>query len=393
MLPAYLWLRWPAGVITTNSPLRLDFPEVKLSALTKVAAIGGIAALTLTSCAANESGANAGGGEGSSSISGELSGAGASSQGSAQEAWVAAFQTANPDATVNYDPTGSGAGRETFQQGASAFAGSDRAFKAEEITAGPFEACTPDTGIVEFPAYISPIALIFNVEGVDSLKLDAPTVAKIFSGKITKWNDPAIAAQNDGVALPDANITAVHRSDESGTTGNFTEYLAAAAADDWTVGSIESWPTEFGGEGAQGTSGVVEAVKNGVGTIGYADASRAEGLGTVEIKVGNEYVAYSPEAAAAIVDASALESGRTDHDLAVKLDRSSSEEGVYPIVLVSYLIGCEKYADAANAEIVKAYFSYIVSEEGQDAAAKAAGSAPISDTLREKVQVAIDSIA
>ncbi|WP_449283174.1 phosphate ABC transporter substrate-binding protein PstS [Leucobacter sp.] len=368
---------------------------MKLSAFAKVAAIGGIAALTLTSCAANESAPETpadGSSASASSLSGELVGAGASSQGSAQEAWVTGFQTAHSGVTVNYDPTGSGAGRETFQQGASSFAGSDRAFKLEEIEAGPFDGCA--TGdIVEFPAYISPIAVIFNVEGVDSLKLDASTVAQIFTGEITKWNDPAIASQNEGVELPDLNITAVHRSDESGTTGNFTDYLSAAASSDWTVGSIESWPTEFGGEGAQGTSGVVEAVTNGVGTIGYADASRAGDLGTVEIKVGDEYVAYSPEAAAAIVDASPFEEGRTDHDLAIQLDRTSTEAGVYPIVLVSYLIGCEQYSDAANAELVREYFGYIVSEEGQTAAAESAGSAPISADLRSKVQTAIEAIS
>ncbi|MBK0419948.1 phosphate ABC transporter substrate-binding protein PstS [Leucobacter sp. CSA1] len=364
---------------------------MKFSPVIKTAAIGGIAVLALTSCAANEQGAGGDGGA-DSSLSGELIGAGASSQGSAQEAWVAGFQTNHADVTVNYDPTGSGAGRETFQQGASAFAGSDRAFKAEEIEAGPFDACAADSGIVEFPAYISPIALVFNVEGVDSLKLDASTVAKIFSGEITKWNDPAIAGQNEGASLPDQNIVAVHRSDKSGTTENFTDYLAAAAAEDWTVGAIEEWPTEFGGEAAQGTSGVVEAVANGVGTIGYADASRAGDLSTVEIKVGEEYVAYSPEAAAAIVDASPLEEGRGDHDLAVTIDRTTSAEGVYPIVLVSYLVGCEQYEDAANAELVKEYFSYIVSEEGQSTASEAAGSAPISEDLRTRVQTAIDAI-
>ncbi|SDQ48627.1 phosphate ABC transporter substrate-binding protein, PhoT family [Leucobacter chromiiresistens] len=378
----------------TPSVSRLDQSQVKLSAFAKIAAIGGIAALTLTSCAANEGG-SASGSEDSgatSSLSGELVGAGASSQGSAQEVWVAGFQTANPDVTVNYEPSGSGAGRETFQQGASAFAGSDRAFKTDEISAGPFDGCA--TGdIVEFPAYISPIAVIFNIEGVDSLKLDAPTVAKIFSGEITSWNDPAIADQNPDVELPESNITAVHRSDDSGTTGNFTEYLAAAAADDWTVGSIETWPTEFGGEGAQGTSGVVSAVSNGTGTIGYADASQAGDLGTVDIKVGDEYVPYSPEAAAAIVDASSMEEGRTEGDLAITLDRTSTEEGVYPIVLVSYLIGCAEYEDAANAELVKSYFSYIVSEEGQTAAQESAGNAPISEDLRGQVQTAIDSIS
>lgn len=366
---------------------------MKLSALTKVAAISGLAALTLTSCAANESGATTDEGSASSSLSGELIGAGASSQGSAQEAWVAGFQTANNEVTVNYDPTGSGAGRETFQQGASAFAGSDRAFDLEEIEAGPFDSCAADSGIVEFPAYISPIALIFNVEGVESLKLDAPTVAKIFAGQITTWNDPAIADQNPDATLPAENITAVHRSDESGTTENFTDYLAAAAPTEWTVGAIESWPTEFGGEGAQGTSGVVEAVSNGVGTIGYADASRAGELSTVEIKVGEEYVPYSPEAAAAIVDASPLAEGREGNDLAIELDRTSTADGVYPIVLVSYLIGCEAYEDPANAELVKEYFNYIVSEDGQANAEEAAGSAPISEDLRSKIQPAVDAIS
>lgn len=366
---------------------------MKFTPLMKTAAIGGLAALALTSCAANESGAENTENGAASSLSGELIGAGASSMGSAQESWQAGFQTANPDVTVNYDPTGSGAGRETFQQGAASFAGSDRAFELDEIEAGPFEACAPDSGIIEFPAYISPIALIFNIEGVDSLKLDAATAAQIFQGEITTWNDPAITALNEGVELPDSNITAVHRSDESGTTGNFTDYLAEAAPDVWTEGSIESWPTEYGGEGAQGTSGVVEAVSNGVGTIGYADASRAEGLGSVEIQVGDAFVPYSPEAAAAIVDASPVEEGRTDGDLAITLDRSSTEDGVYPIVLVSYLIGCETYADAANAELVKEYFNYIVSEEGQSTAQEAAGSAPISAALRDQIQPTIDAIS
>lgn len=361
---------------------------MKFSPVLKTAAIGGIAILALTSCAANEAGSDS---AAASGLSGELSGSGASSQGAAQEAWIAGFQTANPDVTINYDPTGSGAGRETFQQGASAFAGSDRAFKVDEIAAGPFDGCA--TGdIVEIPAYISPIAIVFNVEGVDSLNMDAATVAGIFSGKITNWNDAAIAALNPDATLPDLAISAVHRSDKSGTTGNFTEYLEAAAPEAWTSGAIEEWPTELGGEGAQGTSGVVEAVTNGIGTIGYADASKAGDLGTVKIKVGEEFVEYTPEAASAIVDASELEADRTEHDLAIVLDRTSTEAGVYPIVLVSYLIGCEEYADAANAELVKSYFSYIVSAEGQDAAAEAAGSAPISDDLRAKSQTAIDSI-
>ena len=358
----------------------------------KAAAALGVTLLVLTGCASNEPGNN-GDDDNASTLSGTLAGEGASSQDAAQQqGWIPAFQTAHTNVTINYAPSGSGTGREAFQKGGVAFAGSDRAFKTSEIEKGPFEACTT-SNLVEIPAYISPIAIIVNVEGVKELSLDADTIAKIFTGQITKWNDPAIVATNASAKLPDAAINPVHRSDKSGTTGNFTEYLAAAAPSSWTAGSVESWPAEIsGGEAAQGTSGVVAAVKNGVGTIGYADASRADGLTTVKVKVGGEFVAYSPEAAAAIVDASPLETGRTANDLAIKLDRTSSAKGVYPIVLVSYLVACESYKDAANAELVKAYFEYIVSKEGQEAAAKASGSAPISDSLRSKAAAAVGSI-
>src|SRR5690606_17208823 len=139
-----------------------------------------------------------------------------------------------------------------------------------------------------------------------------------------------------------------------------------------------------GGEAASQTSGVIDAVTSGTGTIGYADASRAGDLGTVAIKVGEEYVPYSAKAAAAIVDASPAAEGRSEGDLAIELDRTSTEAGVYPIVLISYLIGCTEYEDAEAGKLVKEYFSYIVSEEGQQAGADAAGSAPISATIADK---------
>jgi phosphate transport system substrate-binding protein len=363
---------------------------VNLKRFAAPAVIAMTAALALSSCAANEGGSGEPAAS-ESTLSGNLVGAGASSQDSAQQAWIAGFQTANPDVTIDYDPSGSGAGRDTFLEGASDFAGSDRAFNDEEIAAGGFAKCAPDSSIVELPLYISPIAVIFNLEGVDSLNLDAATIAGIFAGDITNWNDEAIAATNEGVELPDLAITPVHRSDDSGTTENFTEYLGAAAPDVWTYEADGVWPFE-GGEAAQGTSGVVDAVTNGTGTIGYADASRAGDLGTVAVGVGGEFVEYSPEAAAAIVDASPFVEGRADGDLAIELDRTSEEAGVYPIVLVSYLIACQEYAEPENVELVKAYFSYMASAEGQDVAAENAGSAPISDSLREKVTAAIDSI-
>ncbi len=344
-------------------------------------------ALLLAGCAANESGGTSG-----ESLGGELVGAGASSQGAAQEAWIAGFQTANPNVVVNYDPAGSGTGRETFQNGASAFAGSDRAFTVDEVAEGPFGACADGSDLVEFPAYISPIAIIFNLPGVDTLNLDASTVAQIFSGKITRWNDSAIAAANPGVKLPDTAITPVHRSDKSGTTENFTDYLSAAAPKQWTEGAVEEWPAAFGGEGAQGTSGVISAVTAGTGAIGYADASRANELSTVNIKVGEKYVAYTPEAAAAVVDASKVQEGRAASDMVITVDRSTTADGVYPIVLVSYLIGCAEYKDSANAELVRSYFNYVISDEGQSVAAEAAGSAPLSATQRQQITTIVEGI-
>ena len=244
-------------------------------------------------------------------LSGTLTGVGSSAMASAQETWVAAFQTANPDVTVNYSPDGSGAGRDAFTGGGADFAGSDRALKVEELMPDALakSRCADGSKAINLPVYISPIAVIYNLEGVDSLKLDAATVAGIFKGEITKWNDPKIAAQNDGVSLPSTNITAVHRADDSGTTENFTDYLHALAPQVWDKEADGEWPYP-GGEAAPQTSGVVDAVTNGTGTIGYADASRAGELGVAEIKVGDTYLKYSPEAASAVVDASPLAEDR-----------------------------------------------------------------------------------
>lgn len=352
------------------------------------AVIAVAATIALSSCAANEGGAAPS--ESAEALSGTINAAGASSQGSAQEAWITAFQTANAGVTVNYEPSGSGAGREAFIAGGTAFAGSDSYLKDEEL-AGEFAACAPGTSAVDLPVYISPIAVIFNVDGVDELNLDGATLAKIFKGDITTWNDPAIAALNKGAALPSAPITAVHRSDDSGTTKNFADYLNQVAPDVWTEDPADAFPFQTG-EGAQGTSGVVDAVTNGVNTIGYADASRAGDLGVAKIKVGDEFVGYSAEAAAAVVAESPLVEGRADNDIAIKLDRTTTDPSHYPLVLVSYAIVCTEYADAAQGELVKSYVGYMASPEGQATAAESAGAAPLSAELSAKVAAVVATI-
>ncbi|MFR9676871.1 phosphate ABC transporter substrate-binding protein PstS [Streptomyces sp. TR06-5] len=361
------------------------FPLKRMVAIPAAAAM----AFGLVACgSSNESGDNGGGSDKGMQLSGTLSGAGASSQDAAQQGWSAGFLEKNPDVTINYDPIGSGGGREQFINGGSDFGGTDAYLDDEEV-AGAEKRCGE---LVEVPVYISPIALIFKVDGVDELKLKPETVAKIFNQKITKWNDPEIAKTNPDAKLPDTAITPVNRSDESGTTENFVEYLSAAAPDAWPHEVSGDWPVK-GGEAAQGTSGVVQAVKNGSGTIGYADASQAGDLSTVQVGVGEEFVGYSPEAAAKVVEVSERVKGRGEYDFAYDLARDTKESGAYPIVLVSYAMACSEYDDKKTAELVKGYLSYMVSEDGQAAAADAAGSAPLSDELRKQIMPAVEAIS
>lgn len=363
---------------------------MKRSTLGRIIALPAAAALTvgLAACgSANESqsgGDNAGG----SGLSGTISGAGASSQDAAMQAWSAGFIGSNPDATVNYDPIGSGGGREQFVSGGSDFGGTDAYLDKEELAAAK-KRCGE---VVEIPTYVSPIAIVVNLKGVEELNLKPQTIANIFNQKIKTWNDPAIAADNPGVQLPNTPITAVNRADESGTTENFVDYLSKAAGDAWPHEVSGDWPVP-GGEAAKGTSGVVQAVTNGEGTIGYVDASQAGDLTTVKVGVGNEFVAYSPEAAASVLDVSKRVEGRGEHSFAYDLARDTTESGTYPIVLVSYNLACTNYDDPKKAELVKAFLSYIISQEGQQAAQKSAGSAPISDELRKQIQPAVEAIS
>ncbi|QCP06842.1 phosphate ABC transporter substrate-binding protein PstS [Micrococcus luteus] len=361
------------------------------------AALLSVAALALTACGGNGGGdasssAPAGGsssaaaeGSGAAAASGTLIGGGASSQEAAMTAWSEGVKATSPELTVQYSPDGSGAGREGFLGGAFSFAGSDAALKEDE--AEQAKQICGDNGAFHVPAYISPIAIAYNLEGVDEVKMDAETIAKVFSKEITTWNDPAIAEQNEGVELPDTPITVVHRSDDSGTTENFTAYLTEAAGDAWKYDEVETWPSEITAESAQGTRGVVGQAAQTDGAITYADASAVGELGTVAVKVGEEYVPYSSDAAAKTVSASVQ-----NEDGSIELDRATTEAGVYPIVLVSYHIYCNQYQNQETADQVKAFASYVVSEDGQKAAEEAAGNAPIGAETRDAAVERIEAI-
>lgn len=358
-------------------------------ALTATAALA--LTFTMAACGAGNEGGDSSSGEGgdASSAAGTIKGAGASSMEKAQNEWIAKFTEEAPDATVEYAPDGSGTGREKFINGAVNFAGTDSAMDDEEMASAKEKGCTGET--IQFPVYVSPIAVAYNLKDVEDLNLSAPVIADIFSGKIKKWNDPKIAADNEGVDLPDTKITPVNRSDESGTSKNFSAYLSEAAADNWTHEPEDVWPIK-GGEAAKGTSGVVDTIGAGEGNIGYADASQIGDLKAAKIKAGDEFIEYSPDAAAKILESAKRvdESSKTNY--AVELDRGNAGEGVYPVVLVSYAVACSDYEDKEVANTVKSYLEYAVSEDGQKASTEAAGSAPLSEAATKNATDALGQI-
>ena len=331
-----------------------------------------------------------------SSVSGTLIGAGASSQAAGMQGWQAGFQAANPATTVEYDPIGSGGGRETFLSGGSDFAGSDAALKDDEFEQSK-DRCAGDQGAINLPHYISPIAIPYNLPSIEgsTLNLTPELVAGIFANEITKWTDPAIAKINPDIEFPDLAVNPVHRSDDSGTTENFTDYMAQTAPDIWTYGPIEPWDVDGpgGGEGAPQTSGVVAAVAAGKGSIGYADASQIGDLPAAAVGVAGEFVEFSPEAAGRIVDASERTGGRSKYDFTIEVNRNPDTADSYPIALVSYHIVCLAYDDRETVDLVKAFMTYVGSEQGQADGAAAAGSAPISAEVRAEILESISRIS
>ena len=369
---------------------------MKLPLLGRIGAVAlvGTLALTLSACGSDDatgtgSTSDTGSDAPASTLSGTLNRGGSSAQEKAQQAWVAGFQTANPDVTVNYTTTDSGAGRKGFLDGSLDYAGSDSALDEDEL-AESTDRCFGGSGI-NVPVYISPIAVAFNIDGVTELNLSPAVVAGIFAGTITAWDDPAITEANPDATLS-GPITVVHRSDDSGTSKNFQDYLSKTAPDVWTYEVSNTWPVQVG-QGANGTSGVVQTIQAATGTIGYADASAVGELGKVSLGVGTEFVAPTADAAAKTVDVSPRDDARADGDIVIKVDRTTTESGAYPLTLASYVIACPTYADKNKADLVKGYLTYLLGTDGQAAAAKTAGSTPLPSKLGGDAVAIADQIA
>jgi phosphate transport system substrate-binding protein len=369
--------------------------HVKLQRRGTLACLAISAALALTACGSDNNSPSttssaSGGASPADCAKGTLNAAGSSAQKNAMAEWVKEYQGLCSGVTINYDPSGSGAGITSFGAGTADFAGSDSPMKDTEQA----KADTRCTGgkAIHLPMVIGPIAVVYNVSGLTSLQLKSATLAKIFTGKITKWNDPAIAADNSGVTLPSATIQTIHRSDSSGTTDNFTKFLGKTAATDYTLANDKVWKAS-GGTGAKGSDGVASAVKGADGTIGYVEKSFADSTGLKTAKIGNgagEYAELTPDSAAKTI-AGAIVAG-TGGDLKLTIDYKTTQSGAYPIVLVTYEIACTKGLAADKAALVKSFLKYAASTAGQSKLT-ALGYAPLPSTVQTQVQSSIDTLS
>ncbi|MFG2501580.1 phosphate ABC transporter substrate-binding protein PstS [Streptomyces sp. NPDC048441] len=361
-------------------------------------AIAVSSALALTACGSDDtSGGDGGTGKESNAnanikcddAKGQLAASGSSAQKNAIDAWRKVYSTNCKDVQLNYNPTGSGAGITAFMQGQTAFAGSDSALKPEEIAASK-KVCK-NSQAIDLPMVGGPIAVGYNVPGVDNLVLDAETLAKIFDNKIKTWDDKAIQTLNPDAKLPKTKIQAFHRSDESGTTDNFTKYLKGAAPAAWSHEPGKSWEAK-GGQSANGSAGVAGQVKQTEGAISYFELSYAsEGVSTVDLKTdAKEPVkATVDNSSKAISEAKVVGKGK---DLALELNYKPTAEGAYPITLVTYEVLCEKGNKAESLAATKSFLTYIASEDGQNVL-KENDYAPIPAEIISKVRTTVAGLS
>jgi phosphate transport system substrate-binding protein len=368
---------------------------VKLKRFGVMAGAAITATLALAACGTNNNStppAAGGSATPTSSIacaSGSLTSQGSTAQLNAMNEWIKDYKQACSGANIDYQGTGSGAGITAFESGTADFAGSDSALSGADIDKAKTR-CQGNNAL-DLPMVVGPIAVIYNVSGVNNLQMSPSTIAKIFSGKITKWNDPAIAADNSGATLPATPILTVHRSDSSGTSDNFTKYLTAAAASDWTFGHDKVWKAP-GGSAQKGSDGVSAAVKANDGSIGYAEWSFAQlnNLGMVKVKNGaGQYQELTGEAAGVTVGSATIKG--TGNDLTMSIDYNTTAQGAYPIVLVTYEIVCEKGTPADKLSLLKSFLTYTATS-GQQAITPVF-YAPLPSSVASKVQASINAMS
>ena len=296
-----------------------------------------------------------------------VTGAGATFPLNIIEQWKADFKKSD-NVTIAYTGVGSGAGRSQLIAGTVDFAGSDTLASADETN----QLKSKYGDFVYIPETSGGIAVMFKVSGLSSLKLSPSTLAKIFAGTITNWNDPAITADN-GAAGPNKPIQVFVRSDKSGTSGVFTDFLGKAAPADWTKGKQETFPTDKGQIGKSGSDGVANAVAATDGGIGYAEHSFAVERSLPEVAVKNGSGAFKQPNAANVT--AAIDDAVLNADGSLGLNFTTSAAEAYPISTVSYFL-VPTHLDDNKADNLKAFLAYVLSSAGQDKA-NGLGYAPL----------------
>ena len=323
-------------------------------------------------------------------FTGSLRAAGSTAQQNAMAQAISTYQAKCPGAKISYNGTGSGAGITSFTSKQIDFAGSDSALSPDKgEPAKARQACGSEAW--NLPMITGPIAVVYHLKGVDKLALTPQLIAQIFSGKITAWNDPAIAAANKGVKLPSTKISVFFRSDSSGTTDNFTNYMHTTAKADWPADHGKSWTGKVG-QGKAKSAGVSAAVKSTDGAIGYDEWSYAiqNDLQMAQIDSGSGPVALTADSAAkGVASAKVVGKGK---DLSLDIDYATKTPGAYPLVLVTYEIACSTYKDPATATEVKAFLSYMASPAFQANLTKI-GSAPLPAEIQSKVATTIKAVS
>jgi phosphate transport system substrate-binding protein len=359
-----------------------------------------IAGLTLTACGSDNNAATSptaasSGASGTAAAAADCGGKNAlTAEGStAQQNAIAVFNQVwgqkCAGKNLSYNPTGSGAGVTQFIANQVDFAGSDSPLSADQ-TAPAAQRCGGNAAW-NLPLVFGPVALSYNLPGVDKLVVNADVIAKIFTGAITTWNDPAIAALNSGASLPATKIAPIYRSDSSGTTDNFQKYLTAAAPQSWTKGAGKEFQGGAG-EGAQKTAGVVQAVQATEGAIGYVEKGFADQakLTNAQIDTGSGAVELTDDTAKTAIDTAKFAADGNDLVLDLNSLYATKEAGAYPLMLATYEIVCSKGYDADTSAAVKSFLT-VSANDGQ-AGLTAAGYVPLPDKFKTRLLASVSAI-
>lgn len=368
---------------------------MKLSRHGAALGVAAVGALLLTACGSDNGNGgapppSAGGSSGITCAPGSVTAAGSTAQQNAMAQWIKSYLGACSGANINYGGGGSGQGVQQFQQGTIDFAGSDFPLAAGDEQQKADARCKTGPAI-NIPMVPGPIAVGYNVPGVTSLSLSSGTLAKIFSGKITNWNDPAIAKDNPGAKLPTLGIQTFHRSDGSGTSYNFTAYLANEAKSDWTFGTNKNWPAP-GGQGSKGTQGIAQGVKSTPGGIGYMELSFATQSNIPYAKVSNaggQFVELTQDNVRNFLSKAKV--AGSGNDLKLQFDYTNTDANAYPNLLVTYEIVCSQGNDPAKVGLIKNFLSYTASVPGQQALT-GQGYVELPANLQTKVAQSVNAI-